>query len=621
MENDNTKKIRFGFLVWKSMPEIMIYQIFASLILMIASTVISRLIALVADSTGHALTTGNMKEMLMTWRTPVILLLGLLLVFCFVMFEIMVQIYLCDDILNGRKGLLWTNIKKAFGSLKRFLNPSGIGLMLFVLFAVPLCGIGFSVSLTKSFTIPNFIFDVIRKNPVFLTGYYVLIVFFIITAYFWAFSFHGILLDGLSPKAARKRSKELLQGNHVKFIITMILIFLIFFLIRYALSYIATTGIENSIENAYSDVSYGYPLDILNTGISSLDAVEKRVVEYRILSCVYIFLFTFIISMISFLSNTYLMMRLTRFYHEFKEGTVVKRWPARPANIKKWWRILIIVLTFAFFVVAAVPAGLFFDEVFVRDNKVNIIAHRCGGAMASENSLEGIEAAIENECFGSETDIQRTKDGYYIINHDNTFRRMAGVDKASDEMTLAEIKELRVRDTTGNGRTVSIPTLEEVLDATKDREVLYIELKGKTADRQMVDDVVQIVRDRDMVYQVALISLKGELIDYAETTYPEFETGVLIFGALGNVALMNCDDVIMEEQMATDDVIERLHGEGKQALVWTVNEVSYLQRFLASEADAVITDEVYRAQEVQADLDTRTDLQVALEKIERITEE
>ena len=69
-------------------------------------------------------------------------------------------------------------------------------------------------------------------------------------------------------------------------------------------------------------------------------------------------------------------------------------------------------------------------------------------------------------------------------------------------------------------------TLEDLLDVVKGKGTLFIELKGVTADRQMADDVVRMVREKDCVGDVVLISLAYDVIDYAERTYPEFETGV-----------------------------------------------------------------------------------------------
>ena len=112
------------------------------------------------------------------------------------------------------------------------------------------------------------------------------------------------------------------------------------------------------------------------------------------------------------------------------------------------------------------------------------------------------------------------------------------------------------------------------------------------------------------VEDTALISLNYDVIKYAETTYPEFETGTLFFASLGDVSRLTCDLLIMEEETATDTNINLIHDAGKQAIVWTVNSSEGLYHFLDSKADAVITDQVELAQKVQTRLDGRTDLEV-----------
>ena len=39
---------------------------------------------------------------------------------------------------------------------------------------------------------------------------------------------------------------------------------------------------------------------------------------------------------------------------------------------------------------------------------------------------------------------------------------------------------------------------------------------------------MRIVREKDMVSEVVIISLSYRVINYTETHYPEFETGVLL---------------------------------------------------------------------------------------------
>lgn len=227
--------------------------------------------------------------------------------------------------------------------------------------------------------------------------------------------------------------------------------------------------------------------------------------------------------------------------------------------------------------------------------------------LASENSLDGIIKAAEYGCAGSETDIQRTKDGEYIINHDTTFLRLCGVNKKPSEMTLSEIKKHRIKDTTGSGEMLEVPTLEELLDTGKGKIKLFLELKGQTADYQMVDDVVAMVKAKDMVDEVVLISLNYAAINYAEETYPEFETGILIFGGVGDLRKLNCDMIIMEEEMTNTTTVNLIHDADKTVGVWTVNTWEAMYHFLDLDVDTVITDDIKMAFEVKEELANRSD--------------
>ena len=249
--------------------------------------------------------------------------------------------------------------------------------------------------------------------------------------------------------------------------------------------------------------------------------------------------------------------------------------------------------------------------MFPLETKVKVIAHRGGGNEGRENTLSGLEKAWNAGAYGSEIDIQRTKDGNYVVNHDSTFKRVAGVDRKPEEMTLREVKKLSV-----DGEPV--PTFEEMLIASKGRIVLFTELKGSTADKKMADDTVSLIKLYNMEDECVLISLKYDVIDYIETQYPEMQTGFLTFASFGNTAGLNCDYLALEEESATTDAIKSIHEEGKQVIIWTANEKESQRHFLCSDADGIITDNVVQAMELITELENRSDLDRMVDKIKTI---
>ena len=300
------------------------------------------------------------------------------------------------------------------------------------------------------------------------------------------------------------------------------------------------------------------------------------------------------------------MLRMTELYYRYcgKENSGL---PVRTSRFHPFvW--LGVVAALIFVVIGSWGMEKNFDRIFPADPGVLLIAHRAGGKEAPENTVAGINAAAEAGVYGSEIDIQRTLDGYYIINHDATFARLTGVNKKPGEMTLAEIRELEIHDPNHPDKTEKVATFEEILDASKDRLILFVELKGDSADPKMVDDAVALIEEKGMTDQCVLISLKYDLIDYAETKYPYMQTAYLTFLTFGDTAALNCDYLGLEEESATEDMIERMHEQGKGVLVWTPNEEDAQKKFLLSEADAIITDNVYQAQELRKQLGERSDI-------------
>ena len=303
--------------------------------------------------------------------------------------------------------------------------------------------------------------------------------------------------------------------------------------------------------------------------------------------------------MIGLLATPLYMMKVTQLYYLYKGEEPVPFHPWKKNN-PKYTAMLIVVWILAVGA-ATVLMTRRFDTLFPQESTVRIIAHRGGGTEAPENTTAGIEKAWEIGAFGSEIDIQRTKDGFYILNHDGDFQRVAGVKRKPKDMTLAEIKELSIE-----GEPVA--TLEEALEATRGKGILFIELKGSTADRQMADDTVKTVKEHGMEDECVLIGLKYELIDYIETTYPEIQTGYLTFASFGDTAKLNCDYLAMEEESATAEVISEIHKQGKKVLVWTSNGKRAQKHFLCSKIDGLITDNASQALELIQELRERTDL-------------
>ena len=106
-----------------------------------------------------------------------------------------------------------------------------------------------------------------------------------------------------------------------------------------------------------------------------------------------------------------------------------------------------------------------------------------------ENSLAAFEYAVKNG-FAIENDIHLTADGEVVVFHDSTTGRMCGVNKKISEMTLSEIKELRLL-----GTDKTIPTLKECLEVVDGRVPLLIEFKRDGKVKELCAAADKILKD------------------------------------------------------------------------------------------------------------------------------
>ena len=568
----------------EALPDIIRYQVVTKILLGLWLFLLGRLFRILLNSTGRvAVTSGDYLFLFGTWQGIFIILIALSSLFVYVALDLNTMIILSKNLLKGENNSVLRSCLDAVKSVYRLLNIKGIGILIYIALIAPVIGIGFSITLTKSFYIPTFISSVIADTPLYLILASLAAIIFIAIGIANLFLLHGIVLDKMSIEDAGRQSQSFIDKNWKDYLWQNIVFILV---MACVLGIIALAVLV---------------LPLFVTDILPLSAGLKRGLT------VFFVLQGIILSFVADLVAMPLyMMKMTQLYYKYKTGEVL-HYEGRQFKAHAYDKYLLIGSLIGV-VLIAIFLNHNFDDVFPKDTEVKIIAHRGGGSEGAENTVSGLETAWMKGAYGSEIDIQRTKDGHYILNHDGNFARVAGDKRKPEEMALEEIRKLSV-----DGEP--IPTLEEMLDASKGKVILFIELKGETADKQMADDTVRIVKERHMENEVVLISLKYDLIDYIETSYPEMETGFLTFASFGDTALLNCDYLALEEESATADSIAAIHKQGKKVLIWTANKKESQRHFFCSSADALITDNVTQAMQVLEEISERSDLSRIIDRI------
>lgn len=113
-------------------------------------------------------------------------------------------------------------------------------------------------------------------------------------------------------------------------------------------------------------------------------------------------------------------------------------------------------------------------------SKILKIAHRGASAYAPENTLTAFNKAIELGADMIELDIHLCKTGELIVMHDETVDRTTNGQGKLSNKTLDEIKQLTI------DHQEKVPTLLEVINLTKGKCRLDIEIKNKKAAQELV---------------------------------------------------------------------------------------------------------------------------------------
>ncbi len=499
-------------------------------------------------------------------------------------------------------------LAESFKSLKHFFSPIGVFIVLFVAVVLPLLQIGISLGPLKNFKIPNFITSVIFNNALYHAAYVIVLIILSVIALIYIFTIHFIIIDKKTSKAALKSSRLLIKKYWKKFIIDflwkLIKVFFVLAIIAIVLVGVLIL-ITLAIRPLYSSLNAAIVLLMIS--------VSELIAFFAFMSV------PIVISILTQLFYKYnkLEGREVRLDMNDKNKKLEQKELTRKIKIRtKVEVIMLLVLIIAFNFFIAIIADEFFADIFETEINVEIIAHRGGGDLGAENTVEGIKEAIKEGASWTEIDVQRTKDNKYIINHDKNFARTTGDDHKPSELTLDEIKNLKVKNEFFPDKpSQPVATFEEILDVSKGKIGVFVELKGESADEKMVDDVVEIIKSKGMLDECVILSLDYSIIEYTAEKHPEIKTGFLYFFSVGELSDLKGDYLIMEEREATSEKVFEIQSAGKKAIVWTVNTDESIEKFIKSDVDGIITDYVLKIKDAVEDANNRSELEIILDNL------
>jgi glycerophosphoryl diester phosphodiesterase len=224
------------------------------------------------------------------------------------------------------------------------------------------------------------------------------------------------------------------------------------------------------------------------------------------------------------------------------------------------------------------------------------LAHRGASGHAPENTMAAFRLAEQLGADGFELDVQVTRDGVPVVIHDELLDRTTNGRGLVLHHTLAEIRALDAGSWYGSAFVgEKIPTLEEVLLTFGKRMLLNIELKNSYHHMpELEEKTIALIRKYHIEKSVVVSSFHHGSMQRVHQLAPDIPTALLydccLVDAVGYAKRLGASALHPFYATVREELIEEAHREGIEVGVWTVNEPDAMERMIAINVDAIITN-------------------------------
>jgi glycerophosphoryl diester phosphodiesterase len=226
-----------------------------------------------------------------------------------------------------------------------------------------------------------------------------------------------------------------------------------------------------------------------------------------------------------------------------------------------------------------------------------VLAHRGLALEAPENTMLAFLKALSIGADYLETDVHVSRDGVAVIAHDPDLTRVAGRPERVDELTMAELRKVRL------GEDQGFCSLVEALDAFPDAR-FNIDIKCEAA----VGATVEAITESGATKRVLIASFKGRrrrqalkrLPGVATSASSEGSAVAFVAASLGlrpvvRLALRGVDAVQLPYRfkgvrVITPRLVAAMHATGVEVHAWTINSVPQMTELLEMGVDGIVTD-------------------------------
>lgn len=497
------------------------------------------------------------------------MLLELIALLLVIYFEFALMLWFIKDLRHGSLKDLKAQFKASF---KNFHPTSLPLLLLYTLVILPFASVFFRTPLLAKVKVPEFILSFLTKNPLYFT---LMIVGWLLLAYLafrWVLILPLMVLENLDTKSAFQRSWELTRKKRLPLLGKLILLTLfntVLYFLLFGAGYIIQAIFDTWVKAA------ALPVAVVNLIVMQLGS--------EILS---------IFSTVVAISFLFPLLNV--------DEKIVTQDLKPSKKLKVGFTVTATLITLLF-----AANGLLYFTKFDQ-NKPLIISHR---GVSEENGVQNTLPALRATSTKLkpdyvEMDIHETKDGQFVVMHDENYRVLTGVNKRPIDLTLAQATKLTAKE---NGHQAKVPSFSEYLKAADQlHQKLLIEVKTTKYDSSdMLERFNKLYSATIIKHHHLIHSLDYNAVSTLKKLNPKLTVYYIQpynFSYPNSVA----DGFSMEYSTLNDDFVIQAHLNNKPVFTWDMDEEDSIMRMIYYGVDGLITDDVQLARSVSKDYMNKT---------------
>ena len=229
-----------------------------------------------------------------------------------------------------------------------------------------------------------------------------------------------------------------------------------------------------------------------------------------------------------------------------------------------------------------------------------VFAHRGACKYAPENTLASFQLALVQGAEAIELDAKLSADGEVVVIHDPTVDRTTDGTGRVNQLTLQELKRLDAGSFFAEKYSgEKIPTLDEVFESVGNKIFINVELTNYSSRQDsLVPQVAKLVKKHHLENSVLFSSFTPINLQRMKALLPEVPVGLLALeGFLGTLNrssyYLRLSPAILHPYLkdVNEHLMQRERKRNRRVHVWTVNEVSDLERMKTLGVNGVFTDD------------------------------